>query len=108
MVENRYGFHSGFMRFRAIGPGGAFCPLLCAGIRQASLPFGAVAADQLTGDIVEIIADDLRLRADGEDIVAGTLDQRGLPAGRDRAQRVPGVAGDQAELRGLAPSSFST
>ncbi|WP_229168654.1 hypothetical protein [Bradyrhizobium altum] len=22
MVENRYGFHSGFIRFRAIGPGG--------------------------------------------------------------------------------------
>ena len=57
-----------------------------------------MAADQLIGDIVEIIADHLRLRPDAEHIIAGTPDQRGLPAGGDRAERIPGVAGDQAEI----------
>src|SRR5579864_5646103 len=62
-----------------------------------------VLGDQLIGDIVEVVADDLRLRADAQDIVAGTLDQRPLPACGDGAERIPGMAGDQAELRGFCP-----
>ena len=64
--------------------------------------------DQLIGDVVQVFADDMRLRADPQHVVAGPPDQRGLPAGGDGAQGVPGVAGDQADLRGAAPSSFST
>lgn len=62
--------------------------------------------DELIGDVVEVVADDLRLRADIEHVVADTFDQRRLPAGRDRAERVPGVAGDHAELGGFNAQLF--
>jgi hypothetical protein len=68
-----------------------------------------VTRDQLVGHVVEIIADDLRLRADAQDIVADAFDEGSFPTGRDRAKRVPGVTGDQAEARSTGrPSSFST
>jgi hypothetical protein len=57
-----------------------------------------VPRDELIGHIVEVVADDLRLRADSQDVVADTLDQRRFPARRDGAQRVPGMAGNQTEL----------
>ena len=52
------------------------------------------ASNELTGDIVEVVADDLRLRANTQYIVADSLDQRGLPAGRHRTERVLCMAGD--------------
>src|ERR1700749_1540164 len=63
-------------------------------------PLARVPPDELVRDVVEIIADQLRLRADTEQIVAAALDQRGAPAGGEGAERVPGVTGDQEELRG--------
>ena len=58
---------------------------------------------ELIGDVIEVVADDIRLRADPQNIVAGPLDQRRLPAGRHGPKRVPCVAGDKTELRGLNP-----
>ena len=43
----------------------------------------------------------MRLRADAQEIVAGALDQCGAPACGDRTQRVPGMTGDEEQLRGL-------
>jgi hypothetical protein len=60
-----------------------------------------VSSDELIGNIVQVTAYDLRLRADPQKIVADTLDQRGSPARRDGAEGVPCVAGDKAELGGL-------
>ena len=57
--------------------------------------------DELIGDVVEVVTDNVRLRADVQHIVADALDQRGLPACGDGAERVPGVAGDHAEIGGL-------
>jgi hypothetical protein len=62
-----------------------------------------VPSGQLIGDVIEVVADDLRLRANPQNIVADALDQRGLPAGRHGAERVPGMAGDHAELRRVGP-----
>jgi hypothetical protein len=67
-----------------------------------------VSGDQLINNIIQVIADDLRLRADSQNIVADPLDQRGCPTGSDGAERVPGMAGDETELGGTNPSSFST
>ncbi len=58
--------------------------------------------DQLIGDVIEVVADNLRLRTDPEEVVARTLDQRRAPACRDGAERVPGVAGNETELGGHA------
>ncbi len=44
-----------------------------------------VTSDKLIGHIIEVFADDLRLRTDPQDIIANTFDQCSLPAGRDRA-----------------------
>jgi hypothetical protein len=52
----------------------------------------------LIGNVVEVIAYDLRLRADPQNIIADTPDQRSPPARRDRAEGVPCVAGDKTEL----------
>ena len=57
-----------------------------------------VSSDKLIGNVVQVIAHDLRLRADPQNIVADTLDQRCLPARRDGAESVPWVAGDKTEL----------
>jgi hypothetical protein len=57
-----------------------------------------VSGDELIGDVVEVGADNLGLRTDSQHIVADTFDQCGLPAGRDGAKSVPGVASDQTEL----------
>jgi hypothetical protein len=55
-----------------------------------------VSHDKLIGHIVQIFADDVRLRTDSQDIVADAFDQCSLPTGRYGAKCVPGVAGDQA------------
>ena len=57
-----------------------------------------MAGDELIGDVVEVIADDLRLRTNGKEIIALALDQCGFPAGRHGAERIPGVSGDHAKL----------
>jgi hypothetical protein len=62
-----------------------------------------VSGDQLIGNIIEVIADDLRLRADSQNIVADPFYQRCFPAGSDGAERVPGMAGDETELGGTDP-----
>src|SRR5262249_476181 len=59
--------------------------------------------DELIGNVVQVIADDLRLRPDSQDLVRRAPDQCRFPAGRYRAECVPGVARDQAELRRLDP-----
>src|SRR5712672_958766 len=60
-----------------------------------------VSGDKLIGHIIQVIADDLRLRADSQNVVADPLDQRRFPAGRHRAKRVPCMARDETELRRL-------
>jgi hypothetical protein len=67
-----------------------------------------VSGDELIGDIVQVIADDLWLRADPQHVVAGPLDQRGAPASRDGAERVPGMQAMRQNWDGCAPSSLST
>ena len=60
----------------------------------------AVSGDKLINNVVQVTADDLRLRTDSQNIVARTFDQCSFPAGRHGTKRVPCVAGDQAKLRG--------
>ena len=57
-----------------------------------------MSGDKLICDIVEVVADDLRLRANSKQIITNTLDQRPFPACRDGTQRVPGMASDKTEL----------
>ena len=59
--------------------------------------------DELIGDVVQVIADKFGLRADPQHVVASSLDQRGFPASRDGAERVPCMAGDETEPRRLDP-----
>ena len=79
----------------------------CCGDIDRRLISSPVPGDELAGNIIQVIADELRLRADSQNIVADPLDQRGFPAGSDGAERVPGMAGDETKL-GPTPSSFST
>jgi hypothetical protein len=60
-----------------------------------------VSGDELIGAVIQVIADDLRLSADSQNIVADPLGQRRFPAGRRGSKRVPCVARDQTGLRGL-------
>ena len=62
---------------------------------------GAVPCDELIGDVGEIVTDDVRLGTDPQHVIPAAPDKGGFPTGGDRAQRVPGMAGDQAKLRGL-------
>ena len=62
-----------------------------------------VPRDELIGNVIQVIADDVWLRTDPQNTIAGALDQRGFPAGRNRPKRIPGMAGNQTELRGLSP-----
>ena len=64
--------------------------------------------DQLIGYVAQIIAHDVRLRADAKNIIADTLYEGSFPTGRHSAKRVPGVAGDQTELRGRNAKLLST
>ena len=72
------------------------------------LPPSHVSRNELIGNIVQVIADDLRLRANPQNVVADPFDQRCFPAGRNGAERVPCVARDKAELRGFHPKLRST
>jgi len=70
------------------------------------VPPSLVPGDELIGNVVEVVADDMGLRSNSQDIVARALDQRALPAGRDSAESVPSVARNEAELRGLHAELF--
>src|ERR1700733_1618772 len=59
--------------------------------------------DQLIGDVVQVCTDDLRLRADFQDVIADPLDQGSLPARSDGAEGVPCMASDKTKLRRLNP-----
>ena len=61
-----------------------------------------MSSDELIGNVVQIIAHDLRLRTYCQNVVAATLDQRCLPARRDGAEGVPCMAGDKTQLGGLS------
>src|SRR4029450_1677476 len=65
-----------------------------------------VSSDELIGNVVQVIAHDLRLRADPQNIVADTPDQRRPPARCDGAEGVPWVAGDKTEPGGLTAKLF--
>src|SRR5215472_15661398 len=77
----------------------------CASTTVGSSPsailrrFRHMSGDKLIGDVVEIVADDVRLRADAKHLIAGAPDERPFPSSGDRAEYVPGVAGDKAKLR---------
>jgi hypothetical protein len=62
-----------------------------------------VPRNELIGDVIQVIANDLRLRADPQNIVANTLDERGFPASRDGTKSVPCMASSKTELGGLNP-----
>jgi len=59
-----------------------------------------VSRDQPIGDVVQVSTDDLWLRADSQEVIANPLDQGSLPARSNGAKGVPGMAGDETELRG--------
>jgi hypothetical protein len=63
----------------------------------------ALSGDQLIGNVIQVIADDLRLRANSQNVVADALDQRCFPTGRDGAKRIPCMTGDKAEPGGINP-----
>jgi hypothetical protein len=54
-----------------------------------------VPRNELIGNIVEVVADNLRLRSYFQNIVPNTFDQRCLPARGYGAEGVPCVAGDE-------------
>jgi hypothetical protein len=62
-----------------------------------------VSGDELISNIIQVISDNSRLRADSQNIVANPLDQCRLPTGRHGAQCVPGMAGDKTKLGGFNP-----
>jgi hypothetical protein len=74
---------------------------------RGRLSLRLMASDELVGDVVQVIADDLRLGADSQNIVADAFDQRGSPARRDGAERVPCVACDAAEFEAVARAFFA-
>ena len=65
-----------------------------------------MSRDKLFGNVVEVVADNLRLRTDSQHIIADTLDQRGLPARRDGAESVPCMAGDRQSCEGSTRVPF--
>jgi acyl-CoA synthetase (AMP-forming)/AMP-acid ligase II len=73
--------------------------LLIAGQALRSRRRG-VPLDELVSDLIEVLADVVRLRADIQRRVALTKDERALPASRAGADRVPDVARDQADVAG--------
>jgi len=73
-------------------------PRGCRTVRSAGLEPAFVSSDELIGDVVQIAADDLRLRPDPQHVIADPFDQRRFPTSRDGAKRVSRMAGDKAEL----------
>ena len=65
---------------------------------EPRIGLGLVSGDELVCDVVQVIADNLRLRANPEHVIADPPDQRRFPAGRDGAKRVPCMTGNETEL----------
>ena len=65
-----------------------------------------VPSDELIGDVVQVIAYHVRLRANSQNVVSDAFDQRGLPAGSYGAESVPCVAGYKTELGRLGSKLF--
>ena len=90
----------------------AFAVLLSARtvgiLRWRASATSLVPGDKLIGNVVQVIAHELRLRTDSQNIVADALDQRGLPARCDGAEGVPCVQAMRQSWEGATPSSFST
>jgi hypothetical protein len=62
-----------------------------------------VPSDELISYVIQVIGDDLRRRADPQNVVADPLDQRCFPAGRHGVERVPCMAGDKTSWEGSSP-----
>ena len=83
------------------------CPMTTLGSPDSISPAGnpnevsggsagpLMTGNKLIGNVAQIIADDLRLRTDSQNIVARSFDQRGFPAGSNCAERIPCMAGDK-------------
>jgi hypothetical protein len=80
-------------------------PLICSAHWAL---FADVPGNELIGNVIEVLPDDVWLRTNRQHIVPGAPDKRAFPTSRDCAERVPGVAGDQAKPRRSTCSSFST
>ena len=67
-----------------------------------------MSGDELIGNVIQVVADDLRLRADFQQIITNTLDQRSFQP----AATAPSVSqvwqAIMQSSEGLTPSSFST
>ena len=57
-----------------------------------------MSGNELIGNVIQVVADDLRLRADPQQIIANTLNQHSFLTRRDGTQRVPSMTGDETEL----------
>jgi len=60
-----------------------------------------MTVDQLAGDRGQVCPDVVRLRPDAERRIALAKDEGGLPASCRSADRVPDMAGDQADVAGI-------
>jgi hypothetical protein len=79
---------------------------ICDIAMNGELDLALVSGNELIGDVVQVITDDLRLRADRQNVIASPLDERCFPASGDGAERVPCMTRDKAELPG-PDSEFS-
>jgi hypothetical protein len=61
-----------------------------------------MSGKELIGDIIEVVADNLRLRTYAQEVITNALDQRCLPTSGYGAERVPCVASDKTELGRLS------
>ena len=61
------------------------------------LALSVVPGDELIGNVTQVIADDLWLRANPQNIVTGPFDQRCFPAGCHRAKGIPCMARDHTK-----------
>jgi hypothetical protein len=60
--------------------------------------FRDVPGDEFIGDVVEIVADNVRLRPEPQHIIPNAPNESGFPPCRDCAQSVPGMGSDQAKF----------
>jgi hypothetical protein len=61
-----------------------------------------VPGDELIGNVVQVAANNLRLRTDSQKIIAGPLNERCVPASSNRSKHVPAMAGDHTQIGGLS------
>src|SRR5262249_25260188 len=80
---------------------GCSCLLLPAGMQFNLIALCLVFGDELIGNVIQVVADDLRLRPNLQNIVTGPPNQRCFPSGRHGSERIPRMAGDKTKLRRL-------